>query len=148
MSESTAKDFEFKFTKGTPSEIIIIIPEQKDSSAESEAEKDSAAEFDSSYSDGGKDSLFTKETLDLMKDLRISLVLRTEGNIVESNASYVENPEVTLFQFDFEKLLNSTEDLQKLNKLKSLDMEQLKNILKNIPGVKIETSKKIFIKFN
>lgn len=147
LSESTANDFSFKFKKGTPSEITIIIPERKDSSKDVENETDSTDEFDS-YGSAGSDSLFTKETLDLMKDLSISLFLRTEGSIVETNAAYVEDPEVTLFQFDFNKLLNNTEDLQELFKLKSADMEEVKNLLKNMPGVKIETAKEIFIKFN
>lgn len=146
ITEAAGKDLIFKFKKGSPSEIIIAFPEMEDSASLSEEGTDSTAEFDSPDSSG--DSTFTEEALDLMKDLSISLILRTEGSIVESNAAYIEGPEVTLFQFDFNKLLDSKEDLQELFKLKSRNMEKIKDLLKNIPGIKIETSKEIFIKFN
>ncbi|MGE5798101.1 MAG: hypothetical protein ACM34M_13405 [Ignavibacteria bacterium] len=146
ITEAAGKDLIFKFKKGSPSEIIIAFPEMEDSASLSEEGTDSTAEFDSPDSSG--DSTFTEEALDLMKDLSISLIMRTEGSIVESNAAYIEGPEVTLFQFDFNKLLDSKEDLQELFKLKSRNMEKIKDLLKNIPGIKIETSKEIFIKFN
>jgi hypothetical protein len=145
ITEAAGSDLIFKFKKGSPSEIFISFPEMEDSASFSEEGTDSA-EFDSPDSSG--DSTFTEEALDLMKDLSISLIMRTNGSIAESNAAYVEGPEVTLFQLDFNKLLDSKEDLQELFKLKSRNMEKIKDLLKNIPGIKIETSKEIFIKFN
>ncbi|HSR18654.1 MAG TPA: hypothetical protein VLM39_11245 [Ignavibacteriaceae bacterium] len=146
ITEVAGSDLIFKFKKGSPSEIFISFPEMEDSASSSEEWTDSTDEFDSPDSSG--DSTFTQEALDLMKDLSISLIMRTNGPIVESNAAYVEGPEVTLFQLDFNKLLDSKEDLQELFKLKSRNMEKIKDLLKNIPGIKIETSKEIFIKFN
>jgi hypothetical protein len=146
ITEAEGKDLVFKFKKGSPSEIFISFPEMEDSAGSSGEGTDSTSELDSADSSG--DSTFTKEALDLMKDLRISLVLRTNGSIVESNASYVENPEVTLFQFDFNELLDSKENLQELFKMKSRNLEEIKDLVKNVPGIKIETSKEIFIKFN
>jgi len=149
IAESVAKDFTFKFIKGSPSEIIILMPSLEDS-LQNEGETDSA-EYSSADSLNGEsdgDSTFTEEALELMKDLQISLALITEGSIVETNAAYVDGSEITLFEFDFNKLLNNKENLQELMKLQSHDPAQIKEIIKNIPGIKIETAREISVKFN
>jgi len=149
IAESVAKDFTFKFIKGSPSEIIILMPSLEDS-LRNEEETDSA-EYSSADSLNGEsdgDSTFTEEALELMKDLQISLALITEGSIVETNAAYVDGSEITLFEFDFNKLLNNKENLQELMKLQSHDPAQIKEIIKNIPGIKIETAREISVKFN
>ncbi len=149
IAESVAKDFTFKFIKGSPSEIIILMPSLEDS-LRNEGETDSA-EYSSADSLNGEsdgDSTFTEEALELMKDLQISLALITEGSIVETNAAYVDGSEITLFEFDFNKLLNNKENLQELMKLQSHDPAQIKEIIKNIPGIKIETAREISVKFN
>jgi len=149
IAESVAKDFTFKFIKGSPSEIIILMPSLEDS-LRNEGETDSA-EYSSADSLNGEsdgDSTFTEEALELMKDLQISLALITEGSIVETNAAYVDGSEITLFEFDFNKLLNNKENLQELMKLQSHDPAQIKEIIKNIPGIKIETAREIIVKFN
>jgi hypothetical protein len=144
ITEAAGSDLIFKFKKGSPSEIFISFPEMEDSASSSEEWTDSTGSLILILGD----STFTEEALDLMKDLSISLIMRTNGSIAESNAAYVEGPEVTLFQLDFNKLLDSKEDLQELFKLKSRNMEEIKDLVKNIPGIKIETSKEIFIKYN
>jgi len=149
IAESVAKDFTFKFIKGSPSEIIILMPSLEDS-LQNEGETDSAeySSADSLNEESDGDSTFTEEALELMKDLQISLALITEGSIVETNAAYVDGSEITLFEFDFNKLLNNKENLQELMKLQSQDPEQIKEIIKNIPGIKIETAREISVKFD
>ena len=146
LTEAAGKDLSFKFLKGSPSEIIISFPDVKDSAKQNEMRTDSVSGFNSSDS-LGSDSALTKETLDLIKDLKISLVMRTEGSIVETNASYQDGNEITLVQFDFSKLMNNPESLNELFKLKSQNLEEINRIVGNIPGMKIQMSKEIHIKF-
>jgi hypothetical protein len=151
ITEATAKDYTFKFIKGSPAEIIILLPSSKDSVSNDEEARDSSGKLSSADSLNGEsnqDSAFTQEALELMKDLQISLVLNTGNSIVETNAAYVNGTEITLFEFDFNKLLNDKEKLQELMKLQSEDYEQIKDVLKNIPGIKVETSEEIRVKFN
>lgn len=151
ITEATAKDYTFKFIKGSPAEIIILLPSSKDSVSNDEEARDSSGKLSSADSLNGEsnqDSAFTQEALELMKDLQISLVLNTGNSIVETNAAYVNGTEITLFEFDFNKLLNDKEKLQELMKLQSEDYEQIKDVLKDIPGIKVETSKEIRVKFN
>lgn len=151
ITEATAKDYTFKFIKGSPAEIIILLPSSKDSVSNDEEARDSSGKLSSADSLNGEsnqDSAFTQEALELMKDLQISLVLNTGNSIVETNAAYVNGTEITLFEFDFNKLLNDKEKLQELMKLQSEDYEQIKDVLKDIPGIKVETSEEIRVKFN
>ncbi len=127
----------FSFAKGNTSEIKINLPDIKKDKNEDKVETE-------------KDSL-SNENLSqmkfLLKDLSISLVVEVNGEITETNADYREGSDVTLFKLSFGDLLENTQKLEELNKINPNNLKELKELMKDIPGIKIETNDPVVIKF-
>ena len=131
----------FSFNKGNTSEVKINMPlSQKDEEGneietEVEAEEDSVKEGDLS------------EMKFFLKDLSISLIVEVNGEIVETNADHHEGSEVTLFNLNFGELLDNAQKLEELTKINPNSLKELKEVMKDIPGIKIETNDPVVIKF-
>jgi hypothetical protein len=137
--EGEKKYVTFSFTKGETSEIKINLPEpEKDddeATGEDETDKDSVSNNDLS------------EMKFFLKDLSFSLTASVNGEIVETNSEYKEGSEITLFNLNFGELLESPEKLEELQKINNEDFIELKRIMKDIPGIKIETNDPVVIRF-
>ena len=126
----------FSFFKGDESEIIINMPPA------SKEIKDINLNTDSS------DISDLSRIKSLMKDLQISLVVEVNGEITGTNANYVDGSSVTLFDLDFSALLDDTEKLEEIKKINPNNLQDLKEIIKDIPGISIETNNPVKIKFH
>ena len=141
--EPKEKDYiTFKFDRNNGSEIIINMPPPS-----KESEKDSTMDME----DTGSDSLNTgdlSKLTALLKDFNISLVIETDGDIEETNATYADKSSVTLFNLNFSLLLDDPEKLKALKKINAGNIEEVKDLLKDVPGIKIETNNPVKIKFD
>ena len=133
----------FKFDRNDGSEITINMPP-----ASKESEK---TDLTIDTGDTSTDSLNTGDLSKLtamLKDFNISLVVETDGEIKETNASYVDKSSVTLFDLNFNLLLNDPEKLKALKKINAGNIEEVKDLLKDVTGIKIETNNPVKIKFD
>ena len=133
----------FKFDRNDGSEITINMPP-----ASKESEK---TDLTIDTGDTSTDSLNTGDLSKLtamLKDFNISLVVETDGKIKETNASYVDKSSVTLFDLNFNLLLNDPEKLKALKKINAGNIEEVKDLLKDVTGIKIETNNPVKIKFD
>ncbi len=87
------------------------------------------------------------ELLKLMKGMRIALTLDVNGNITETNASYVKDSSITLFDINFNDLLDNPEKLKMFKQQNPKNLEEIKKIVENLPGVKVELNNPVNIKF-
>ena len=138
--EQTKEYLTFGFMKGKPSEITINIPSPK-----GDNETEEAVESQDSIN---SDSTDLSEFKYFLKDFSFSLNIQVDGTISSTNATYVEGSNVTLFSINFGELLENAEKLKKLQKSNFQNLEQVKEIIKDIPGIKIETNSPVNIKFN
>ena len=132
----------FTFKKGNVSILNVLLPESEYDSldfAMNPTGDDSTAEESSSIDE---------ETRMILKGLKISMKFEIIGNIIETNAAYLENNTISLFEIDFEKLLENPDKLKEFQKIQAGSIQQAKEILKNIPGLKLEPEEKVTIKFN
>ncbi len=129
----------FNFKPGTQPEIKISMPKGKFEKPESETEvnKDTSS----------TGQAFAKEFLGMMKDFKFSLAVNVKGKIVNTNATYVDGSRVTLFDVEFGKLLENKDKMDELNNLKDYNLEKMKELLKGMPGVKIELNNPVTVKF-
>ena len=127
----------FSFNKGdTPELKINMPPAQKDEKEdEIKAEEDSLNDGDMS------------EMKFLLKDLSISMIIKVDGEITETNADYVQDSEVTLINLNFGELLENPQKFNELKKIHPENPKELKELMKDIPGIKIETNDPVVIKF-
>ncbi len=142
FEEDTVHEFlHFNFTPGEPALLSIELPSM---------DKEETAAGDSSQVQ--EDSLEANtegmdEFLKLMKGMRIALTLDVNGNITQTNASYVNGSSVTLFDLSFNELLDNPEKLKMFKQENPKNLEEIKKIMENLPGVKIELNNPVNIKF-
>ncbi len=141
FEEDTAHEFlHFDFHPGEPSELTIKLPDMNDQDVSNEVttqEDTSASETE------GMDEL-----LKLMKGMRIALNLDVNGNITQTNASYVNGSSITLFDINFNELLDNPEKLKMFKQQNPKNLEEIKKIVENLPGVKVELNNPVNIKFD
>jgi hypothetical protein len=137
--EGTAtEDVSFKFLRhpaGT-SVVTVVFPEpdlskKKDKDAETESKKPDATQL-----------AMMKKMLD---GLRIEIALEVAGAIVKTNSPYVQGSKVTLLEMDFAELMTNDAVLGKLANPESI--EEAKQILKGVKGVKVNLDREVMVEF-
>ena len=139
FEEDTAHEFlHFDFNPGEPALLTIRMPSVKDQEVSNEAASPDTASTNTEGMD---------ELLKLMKDMRIALNLEVNGNITQTNASYVTGSRVTLFDINFNELLDNPEKLKMFKQENPKNLEEIKKIVENLPGVKVELNNPVNIRF-
>ncbi len=132
----------FQFIKGSPSEIIVHFSQPKE-------KKDNKFDNEESESDTASQNMAEMGQLkQILKDLKMTLSLELNGKIEETNATYVDNSKITLFEIDFGKLIDDPEKFKEFTKIHPNSLDELKEIVKGIPGIKIEMSEPMMVKFD
>ncbi len=130
----------FHLNRGSIPELVINMPEDKmKSSDETEVEKPDTAAADSG---------FAQMFYNMMKDFRIALVVHINGNIKSTNATYVNDSDITLLDVKFADLIKDKDKIALLSRSQNQSVDELKTLLKNIPGIKLELNRKIKVKFD
>ena len=125
---------DFRFTKGSPAELVIVQSEPKLGKKNGEKKhKPSPTE--------------TQMMTQFFKDMKISIAVEVAGTITETNATNREGSRVTLMEMDFNKLLADPKKFEELIQNQPETLEEGKKILKGVPGVKIEMNQQVSIKF-
>ena len=132
----------FNFTKGNPAMLEIELP--RDSMEIGNDEPVDVNEEDSSQ----VGEAWAEQAKMFLKGLRIEMSVDFEGDIQETNATYREQNQITLFEMNFDQLLESPEKFDELKKVQPQSMEEIKELMKDIPGFKFELNNKVFVKFN
>lgn len=130
-----------RFRKGNPARLMIAFPREEADEAPEETESDTLSLEDEDDSDMGN------RFKSLMKDARIALKFRVEGQIVETNATFRDGSEVTLIDLEFAKFMDNLEAFDKLNAAKHQSFETRRRLMADIPGVKIELQDAVEIAF-
>lgn len=83
----------------------------------------------------------------MFRGMHFAIKIEFNGDIVDTNATNVEGNTVTLLDIDFDKIMNNPEKLKELNKKGPEGIEEAKEILKDIEGLKFEFERDIMVKF-
>jgi hypothetical protein len=161
------KPMTFAFTAGTPAKLIITIPpDEKAASAGAidpgemiETNGVVQSDEEGQPASDPNDKAMENTMISMMKDFRLVLRIKVDGEIQKSNATFVQvggtshkKQYVTLFNVEFGKLMGDPELFakyaDKLGELQSLgDSPEGKKILMDFPGIQVETAKRIEIEF-
>ena len=127
----------FEFSKGNPALLQVVLPEQEISEPKND-EQQPASEIDEN----------TRQMLEQMyKNMKVEMYISFDGKIVKTNSNYQDGDKVYLLQMDFEKLLEDPQTMEYLASSQAQNPAAMKNMMQNIPGVKVETKPEIFIEF-
>lgn len=138
--EITEDDITFTFTKGNPATLIINMPEDKEE--ESPTEQEETEEFETDENEE-----WAEQAKEMMKDFKVLIQLEIDGEIIETNATYVDGSTVTLVEMSLDQL---ADDPELFNKLKSLDdatFDETRDVLEELPGIKFETNEQVKVVF-
>jgi hypothetical protein len=136
-SENNEEYFSFHFTPGDVAELIISRPDLKTNSEDEEEN----VELDT------LNQTLNDNIINMMNGMKIEIELLFNGNIVETNATYVDKSTITLLKIDFDELLKNKENLEQFKKNPPDNLDEMMEIVGNIPGMKIELQKPVIIKF-
>lgn len=79
--------------------------------------------------------------------LRISTTLVIKGKVTDSNATYRDGSTITMAEIDFGKLLDKPEILAKMATVQSGDQAAAMEMIKNLPGMKVDMNEELRISF-
>ena len=138
--ESSSEDndwMSFDFDKGSTSKLTIYLPDEKE--GDSPAEEDS--ELEASADEGLGDQL--KE---IYKDMHFWMKVKVNGKITNTNASFVDGSTVTIFDMNFEKIVENDELFKKVTADEPGSMKEFKDELATA-GVLMDDQSEIVVSF-
>ena len=140
-SSSMNENLRFTFTKGNPSTLVINFPQ------ENKNEDSLIVESIPEVEDSTFNSDQMQKLIEMFDGMKLSLSFNFNNNIKETDASYIDGNEITLMKIDFSEIIKHKDILEKLEKTKPESMEDFKNIVGELPGIKVETKETITTKF-
>lgn len=140
----------FEFKKGDACLLTINMPQPEADNAEAAP----APPVDPAMDLPPEQMMMMKQMLD---GLRIRILVKVDGEIVKTNAGHVDvsagdkhKSIVTLLDMDIGKLVGDDAMLKKLagaQQGQPPDLNEVKKLLKDVEGLKIETEKKVTVEF-
>ncbi len=141
-SQKKEEIIRFKFIKGPVPTLTVTMPEK--------TKEDKAAD------DLKEDKLQNKTEADpnsaemmkmFFKDMSMKLVLDIDGTIVETNATYRDKSQLTLFDVHFGKIIENEKAFEMVSAVQPKTIEEMKELIKGIEGLKIEMENPVVVTF-
>jgi hypothetical protein len=130
----------FKLKKGPVSTLTVIMPKGKE-------EKKTPGPKKETKETGPPDPKALEQMKQIFKDLGFRVALEVEGQIIKTNATHRDKSEITLVELHFGKLIDKPEKFEKLAAIQPKTMEEAKELLKGLEGLKIETANPVVVEF-
>jgi hypothetical protein len=138
----TREDITFSLAQGSPAILKINFPITKSEAKKSKSKKARKTK---------KDKEVTPEELAemerVLKDMRVVIDVYPQGEIIQTNAMYVDDNKITLMAIDFNQLLADSVRMKEFAQKEPETLEEAKKILKELKGMKIDLNEEITIKF-
>lgn len=129
----------FKFVKGDTPQLVIDRPEIELNSDSNNS--DDSEENEQNNEEEGE------EFVKMMEGMKIDISVEVDGEIVTTNATYVQGSKITLFQMDFSEMMQDKDGFKEFKKNEPQNIDEMKKYLEKLPGLKIEVEKPITVKF-
>ena len=130
--------FQFEKAEGkNPASLIINLPEEKIDAAGEEPEEMPAEQSEDMI------NMFRE----IFRDMKIDVSLEVDGNITETNATHKQGSKIILMEIDFEKIIQNEAVFRELAQSNPDSLEETKELLKDVPGIKVELQNRIELQF-
>jgi hypothetical protein len=133
----------FEFRKGEPSVLIIRSPKEEDAPPGEAAAEAAPAPLP----DGPEGEMALQMMQQMFKGMHVAVHIEVDGEILETNASFRDGHRVTLMDIQFDQILADPERFKRLASAQPEGMEQVKALMKDLPGVKVELNDPVEIRF-
>jgi hypothetical protein len=138
---SAVEYIQFTMTRGRPATLEIIMPEPEQEELEPVDEMPEGMEAPEISEEDmqGLASLYT--------DMRISVDVVVNGDIVDTNATHHDGNRVTLMDIDFNRILEEPEVMERLARQEPGSLSQVEALVNDLPGIKAELNRRIQVRF-
>jgi hypothetical protein len=138
--ESPDDLLKFNFKKGNPSTLVINFPKPQ---PEDKIESKDTTEF--------QDTTFNEEAeqkmIEMFDGMKMALYFNFKDKIVETDASFVDGSKVTFLDIDFSEIIKNKDVFKKFQDSKPETLEEFKEVVGDMKGIKIEFKDQVTIKF-
>jgi hypothetical protein len=134
--------FEFKAEEDS-STLKIRMPEPD----EDEFSKSESEEMETPPGMEGMEEAGLEMMKMMFKGMHFAITVVCNGEIVDTNATNVDGNTITLIDMDFDKMLGNPETLKELNAMKPEGIEEVKELLKDVEGLKFEMQEEVRVEF-
>jgi hypothetical protein len=126
----------FQLQRGNPNVLTVHFPQDE---TEVDARRDEAPEE--------LDPSMAMMMRDFYENMRISLLLEVNGIIVSTDATYRSQNVITLLDMDFGKIVEDEERFMRLAQSRADTLEELKLLVQDVPGLKLEMQERIVVRY-
>jgi hypothetical protein len=134
----------FEFSPGPPAVLTVSTPSVEPAHAADSSGVRGTPQEDK-LDEAEKEAL--EQAKQMFEGFRLAVMLQIEGKILRTNASFVKGNRITLLDMDFGKLLKSPDRLARFAQVNPRTIEEAKEIVKDVPGIKIDLNEKIEVTF-
>lgn len=134
----------FRFEPGPKAVLTVTMPDPEPPGSALGFEEEGEGEGFPPGQDGEE---VEAQMRDMFKDLHVAVALEVDGDIVETNATHRDGSRITLMELDFSKILENPEKFEAMQNSQPRTLEESKEFMADLPGVKVETEREITITF-
>jgi hypothetical protein len=137
------QDITFLFTKGNPAELVVKLP------TDQIPVKTEAGVPDKGLAPAGEQP--TEEmkafVMKMFEGMKMGLSVEVAGTIIDTNATYRDGSKIALLEVDFGKLVSRPEGLRKFSEFYPENLEEIRKLMRDFPGIKVELNNEVRITF-
>lgn len=136
----------FRFVPGNLAQLTIRPPRdaEKDEPAAEQAETEQAETEQAPEAEGAEG---LEQMREVFRDMRMTVQIVVDGDIQKTNASFVEGSTITMVDVNFNVLLDDPELLKQMEKMGDVDPAVAMEMMKKIPGLRVETAEEVSVTF-
>lgn len=131
----------FDFEKGITSKLTMHLSDMTDEDTDEMQNSEGSEELEASAEEGLGDQL-----KDIYKDMHYWMIFEFNGKITKTNASFVDGAKITIFDMNFEKIVENDELFKKVTNDDPGSMKEYKEELASA-GVLIDDQDEIVVSF-
>ena len=145
-SDNKEEPVKFEFSAGDDySTLKIRMPERETDFGESDSDDEDSS--DEMETPPGMEQAGAEMMKMMLKGMHFAVKIEFNGEIVETNASNVDGATVTLLEMQFDAIMDDAEKLNALNAKKPKGIEEVKELLKDVEGLKFEFQEEVEVRF-
>jgi hypothetical protein len=130
--------FQFEEAEGNkPASLVINLPAEDVDTTENEPEEMPEEQTEHMI------NMFRE----IFKDMKIDVSLEVDGRITETNATHTQGSRIILIAIDFERIIQNEQVFRELAMANPDSLEETKEILKDVPGIKVELQDRVELQF-
>ena len=142
----------FRFTKGNPATLVVEQPKGKTTAAKGDLTPPDAVQPGASTSPppappGQMPDGQAAKMAELFMGMKFELAIDINGTIVSTNATHRAGQRITLVDFDLSRMGDLLPRMEQLSRLNAGSFEESRELLKDLPGIKVEMNDKLTVVF-